>query len=275
MSSLIPPSRYFPPASIAPDDGLLAAGGDLAPEIIVDALIHGIFPWSAPIITPNDEGSEISVDDQNGDNTFFFNALSPASQKASWNGYGFSSLKSLRQIRETLCWWSPDPRAIFELETLHIPSRLRRTMRSSRFQVTFDQAFPEVVLGCALAERRKEEGTWITKEFFCGYCLLFEQGLAHSVECWTDFQGKNRRLVGGVYGVAINSFFDGESMFSVETDASKVALFTLLNHLKERNFQLFDLQILNSHTKSLGGIEISRNEYLSRLKRAVLTPATF
>jgi len=126
------------------------------------------------------------------------------------------------------------------------------------------------MLGCANAKGRAGGESWITREFYASYCRLFELGLAHSAECRLG-----DRLVGGVYGVAINGFFDGESMFSVERDASKVALVALLRRLKTLGFQLFDLQILNDHTASLGGREIPRAEYLRRLNVALRTPTRF
>ena len=292
MSRSIPQSRFFPPASEASEEGILLVGGYVIPDILVDALVHGVFPWPVYAGEPEDysdnseshdasqdSGSETEEEEEARPDLSLFERLSPEIRNASWNGFDYGSLPTIAESGETLCWWSPDPRGIFELDKLHIPTRLRRTMRSSKFQVTFDQAFPEVMLGCAFAGARQEEGSWISKEFFCGYCRLFELGLAHSAECWkienNESGATERRLVGGVYGVAINGFFDGESMFSVETDASKVALFSLLTRLAEHQFKLFDLQIINSHTQSLGAVEIPRAKYLKRLEDAVLTPATF
>ena len=141
------------------------------------------------------------------------------------------------------------------------------------------------MLGCAFAGKRQLEGRWIYKEFFCGYCKLFELGFAHSAECWSidedyvdaseEKRRLHRKLVGGVYGVALNAFFEGESMFSVETDSSKITLFALLLRLKENGFKLFDLQVLNPHTQSLGGKNIPRDEYMERLDGALRTTANF
>lgn len=269
MFERIPKSLYFPLASTAPDDGLLCGGGEVVPDMIVDALIHGIFPWTLELDVANPDAGQ-------DESEKMFSLLSSRCQNAIWNEHNFFSLKSFKESGQTLFWYSPDPRAVLDLETLHIPSRLRRTMQSQKFKVTFDEAFPEVMLGCALAGNRAPEGSWISKEFFCGYCKLHEMGFAHSVECWLqENETKKEKLVGGVYGVAINGFFGGESMFHTETDASKVALFTLCNRLKEKSFQLFDLQVLNAHTKSLGGKEIPRAEYLRLLEKAVLTPTIF
>lgn len=166
-------------------------------------------------------------------------------------------------------WFSPDPRAIIEFERFHVSQRLRRTCRGGRFAVTRDRAFAQVMQGCASAPDRRD-GTWITPEMIAAYCQLHELGHAHSVEAW---QGE--RLVGGVYGVSIGGLFAAESMFRLETDASKVALVHLVEHLQARGYVLLDIQQLTPHTKSLGAIEISRREYLERLARALTRPARF
>jgi len=285
MCAFIPSKSVFPPISQADSDGLLACGGLVVPELILDALTHGIFPWTmqssefpSSIANRADENALIELTTR-----FLYKTLSPVIRNSTWNGYSYDSLRSLADAGDTLCWFAPDPRGIIELDDIHIPSRLQRKMRNGRLQVTFDQAFPEVMLGCALAGKRQEEPGWIYKEFFCGYCKLFELGFAHSVECWLverDNVTLNnhqtcRKLVGGVYGVAINAFFAGESMFSIETDSSKIALFNLLLHLREKGFLLFDLQVLNSHTESLGGKNIPRCEYMERLKNALKKSVVF
>lgn len=167
---------------------------------------------------------------------------------------------------EPICWWSPDPRAVFDIDGLHVPRRLQRLVRSGRFEVTFDQNFVGVMKGCA--DRR--EGTWITTEMLEAYHRLHQIGYAHSVEVWRDGE-----LAGGVYGVSIGGFFAGESMFSRERDASKVALVHLFDRLRERGFDLFDSQILNDHTARLGAYEIPRTEYLHRLREAIRQPVEF
>lgn len=162
---------------------------------------------------------------------------------------------------EPICWWSPDPRAIFELDTgMYISHRLARTIRSQQFEVTINQAFPAVMLGCA----DREEGTWITSEMFDSYVQLHELGVAHSVETWAEGE-----LVGGVYGVALGAFFAGESMFHRRSNASKVALATLIEQLRARGYLLFDIQFTTEHTERLGAITIPRSEYLRRLRHAV------
>lgn len=172
-------------------------------------------------------------------------------------------------IDDTLAWWAPDPRAVLELDDLKISRRLARTLRSDRFTVTCDLAFAEVIAACAEVPRG-DGGTWITPDMAAAYCRLHDIGVAHSVETWCDDQ-----LVGGIYGLAIGGFFAGESMFYHATDASKVALVRLVQHLRARGFVLFDLQLLNDHTKRLGGSEISRCEYLHRLSAALELDVSF
>jgi leucyl/phenylalanyl-tRNA---protein transferase len=166
-------------------------------------------------------------------------------------------------------WWSPDPRAIFELDRLHISRSLARTIRRGLFEITRDRAFLQVMEGCAEPASGRES-TWITPEFLQGYTRLHEEGHAHSVECWQGGQ-----LAGGIYGVAIGGFFAGESMFHRASDASKVAVFHLVDHLRRQGFVLFDVQMLTPVTAQLGGLSIPRNEYLSRLAMAVEKPCSF
>ncbi len=204
-------------ADLADEIGLVAVGGDLRPERLLQAYRHGVFPWY------NDG--------------------------------------------EPICWWSPDPRAIFELDSLHISRRLARTIRSRRFHVTVNRDFAGVMRGCAF---RPEAGTWITDDMIGAYERLHVLGHAHSLEVWQD-----EELAGGLYGVAIGGFFAGESMFTRRRDASKVALVHLMDRLRRRGFQLFDIQFLTEHTARLGAIEITRRIYLKRLAAALACPATF
>jgi leucyl/phenylalanyl-tRNA--protein transferase len=170
---------------------------------------------------------------------------------------------------DPITWWSPDPRAILELEGLHVSRSLARTLRKKQFQITVDQAFREVIKGCA-APGHGRGTTWITPEFIEAYTQLHLQGHAHSLECWKDGQ-----LAGGIYGVASGGFFAGESMFHRVNDASKVALFHLTMHLRERGFALFDIQMLSPITAKMGGINIRRVEYLKRLARALELTCAF
>ena len=170
---------------------------------------------------------------------------------------------------EPMLWWSPDPRAIIELDALHVSRRLQRTLRSARFEVTYDRAFDQVIEGCASAPDR-QGGTWLTPEMIAAYCRLHELGHAHSVETWL-----NGELAGGLYGVAVGALFAAESMFHLVTDASKVALVHLVRRLQERGYQVLDIQQWTEHTGRMGASEIPRSEYLDRLARAVEVPVTF
>ena len=162
-----------------------------------------------------------------------------------------------------ISWWSPDPRAILEPDKLHVPESLKKILRKEVFEITIDRAFAQVIQNCA-ARAPGRSDTWITTEFIEAYLRLHEQGHAHSLECWRDGE-----LAGGIYGVAIGGFFAGESMFHRASNASKVALCKLVEHLRERNFALLDIQMLTPVTKQMGGKTISRHEYLERLERAV------
>jgi leucyl/phenylalanyl-tRNA--protein transferase len=162
-------------------------------------------------------------------------------------------------------WFSPDPRAILPLGGFHVPHALRRLVRREQFEITIDKAFSAVIQACA---ERKD--TWISHEIIESYTRLHELGHAHSVEAWRE-----HRLAGGLYGVAIGGAFFGESMFHRITDASKVALVALVEHLCVRKFILLDTQWLTPHLQQFGGIQISRSHYLRLLRRAVDSPRKF
>ena len=166
-----------------------------------------------------------------------------------------------------ILWWSPDPRAIFELDGLHVSRRLRRTIRSGRFTLTINRDFAGVIRGCA---DRPADGIWITADMIDAYEALHDLGHAHSVEAWHE-----GRLAGGIYGVALGGFFAGESMFTRVRDASKVALAYLVDCLRERRFQLFDIQFVTEHTTRLGAVEIRRADYLARLRSALQVQTSF
>lgn len=170
---------------------------------------------------------------------------------------------------EQLAWWSPDPRAIFELDGLHISRRLARTCRSGKFSATCDQAFADVLKGCATAQKRRF-GTWLNQEMRAAYQKMHELGFAHSIEVWHEGQ-----LAGGTYGLALGGLFAAESMFYRVRDASKVALVHLLAHLNARGYELLDIQQLTPHTESLGATEISRRAYLARLAKALESNVSF
>jgi leucyl/phenylalanyl-tRNA---protein transferase len=166
-------------------------------------------------------------------------------------------------------WYDPDPRTILPLDSFHVPRRLGRTVRSGRFEVRVDTAFRAVMTACAepVPER---ESTWISPEFIDVYTQLHRLGFAHSVESWRD-----GRMVGGLYGVAVRGLFAGESMFSHDTDASKVALVHLVEWLQRGGFVLLDTQFTTNHLARFGAVEISRQEYKKRLAHALKVNASF
>lgn len=168
-----------------------------------------------------------------------------------------------------LTWWSPDPRAIFELDQFQPPRSLARLLRKQPFEITVDRAFREVMKGCA-ASAPGRRSTWITPQFIEAYARLHEQGHAHSVECW-----QAGKLAGGIYGVSVAGLFAGESMFHRISNASKVALCHLIARLRERGFSLFDIQMVTPVTIQLGAVEIPRSDYLNRLKAAVRADCSF
>ncbi|MEO1339262.1 MAG: leucyl/phenylalanyl-tRNA--protein transferase, partial [Myxococcota bacterium] len=152
---------------------------------------------------------------------------------------------------DLMTWFSPDPRAILELDSLHISRSLRKVLRQETFHVTFNQAFSEIIDGCG-APAPDRPSTWITREMKQAYLRLHEGGHAHSIEARL-----NGELVGGLYGVAIGGFFAGESMFSRVTNASKIALVALVHRLQERGYVLLDIQQATPHLVSMGAAEIS------------------
>lgn len=214
------PPTFFPPPTDSTPDGLVAVGGELSPEMLLDAYRNGIFPWP---VTGEDY----------------------------------------------MLWWSPDPRAILPLDGMHVSRRLQRTLRSGKFEVSCDRAFAEVITACATGPGR-EGGTWLTEDMIDAYTYMQELGHAHSVEVWHDGQ-----LAGGTYGIAIGGLFAAESMFFRVRDASKVALFHLVQHLAAQGFQLLDVQQWTPHTGRLGVIEIPRDDYLRRLHTAVTIATEF
>jgi len=163
-------------------------------------------------------------------------------------------------------WFRPDPRAIIDVDGLHVSRSLARTMRRGRFEIRVDSDFEGVMRGCA----DRPEGSWIDDRFIEVYGALHRAGKAHSVEAWRD-----GRLVGGTYGVALGAAFMAESMFHRETDASKVALAALVQRLRERAFTLLDVQYVTPHLERLGATEITRREYERRLEHALSLPRRF
>jgi len=207
-----PPDAFPDPRrALREPDGLLAVGGDLAPERLLAAYRRGIFPW--------------------------FEAGQP------------------------VLWWSPDPRAVLRPDELKVSASLRKSLRSTRLEITLDSAFDAVIRGCA-QPRPRQRGTWLTDDMASAYERLHALGHAHSVEVWRD-----GGLVGGLYGVAIGRVFFGESMFSRVRDASKVALCHLVSEVRARGFELIDCQVHSPHLASLGARTLPRLEFLRLVER--------
>ena len=208
----------FPPVEQASPEGLLAVGGDLCQERLLEAYRHGIFPWYS--------------DDQ------------------------------------PILWWSPDPRTILFPDKLHISRSLKRSLRPGLFSITLDRCFRDVMQHCAGPRPQYPDGgTWITAEMLQAYQRLHELGYAHSVETWQEGQ-----LVGGLYGVALGGAFFAESMFARASDASKVALVSLVRQLQAWGFRLMDCQQSSPHVLALGAEEIPRHEFLDHLAIALTLP---
>lgn len=208
----------FPDPRRAGKEGLLAIGGDLSPQRLLLAYVHGIFPW-----------------------------------------YGED---------EPILWWSPDPRCVLFPSAVSVSRRLERIIRQERFRLTCNRAFGQVVAACAGVRVSKGEETWLIAEMQGAYQKLHELGFAHSIEAW-----EGEALVGGLYGVAMGRFFFGESMFHLRSNASKVILAQLARYLHREGFELLDCQVPNPHLISMGACEVSREDFLERLRSGGLGAA--
>lgn len=161
-----------------------------------------------------------------------------------------------------ILWWSPDPRYVIFIDRFHIPKRLKRLYQKNLFSFTINKCFKKVIEQCAQVYTEKDGSTWITKEMIQAYYELHKKGFAHSIETWL-----NDRLVGGLYGVSIGKVFSGESMFSLVSNASKLALIHLYKYLKEKNYELIDCQIKSEHFKQFGAQSIPKTEFLKYLTK--------
>lgn len=204
----------FPPVETATEDGLVAVGGDLEIDTLVEAYRQGIFPWPISLDFP-------------------------------------------------LAWFSPDPRGILDIDELHISRTFDKFLKKNPFKVTFNQAFTDVIMHCARMRRKDQPSTWITPDIVKGYEKLFQNDLAYSVEVWN----KEKELVGGLYGVVMGDFLSGESMFMKEDNASKIGLYFLLSHMKEKGIKWLDTQMVTPVVEQFGGKYITRQEFLNRLKQ--------
>lgn len=209
-----PEQLWFPPAeeALTEPDGLLALGGDLAPERLLLAYRQGIFPWYSE--------------------------------------------------EQPILWWSPDPRCVLFPEQLHIARSLRRTLNRQSFSITCDQAFRRVIHLCGAT---RAEGTWITADMEAAYNELHKLGFAHSFEAWTP----SGELVGGLYGLALGRCFFAESMFSLETNASRVVMVHFAGQLSRWGYRLIDCQVPSSHLMRMGAVTIPRSRFLSILQENV------
>ena len=163
---------------------------------------------------------------------------------------------------QPILWWSPDPRCVLVPQEFHLARRLRRSLRSSGLEVSFNSAFDEVIEACA-AHREGQSGTWITEDMKKAFKAMHRDGFAHSVDVW-----RGGELVGGLYGLSIGRVFFGESMFSRKSNASKVAMLALCGELAERHFELLDCQVDSPHLSSLGAKLIPRSEFARILANA-------
>lgn len=218
----------FPAPERASPEGIVAAGGNVSPGMLLSAYSQGIFPW--------------------------FSEYDP------------------------ILWWSPDPRFVLFPQKLHVSKTMRKFLRRSLLFFTVDEAFDEVIVACAKAPRRHQDGTWITNEMLAGYQEMHRLGYAHSVEVWepsangAETHSDRGRLVGGLYGVSLGRVFFGESMFSRASNASKAAFIVLVRRLIDENFQLIDSQVYTKHLESLGAEDISREHYLEVLQQGLSYP---
>ena len=162
---------------------------------------------------------------------------------------------------QPILWWSPDPRFVLFPEKLKISRSLNKTIRKKLFSITINKDFKSVIEHCSKIPRQGQDGTWITEDMMQAYVQLHKAGFAYSVEAWND-----KKLVGGLYGIAIGNVFFGESMFSLESDASKVTFSHFVQYLQSIGFKLIDCQIYTDHLQSLGAEQISRNDFSNLLK---------
>lgn len=162
---------------------------------------------------------------------------------------------------DPLLWWSPDPRMVLFPDELHVSRSLERVLKRREFTLTMDTAFPSVIQACAEARGPRRDGTWITREMQSAYCALHDAGYAHSVECWKD-----GALAGGLYGVSLGACFFGESMFSLATNASKVAFVRLVRQVAAWDFHFVDCQMHTPHLARFGAKEVPRERFLILLR---------
>ncbi len=169
---------------------------------------------------------------------------------------------------EPIVWHAPDVRFVLDFDELHISKSMRRVLNNPKFTVTLDTQFKQVIQYCANVKRKFQNGTWITPEMQSAYLELHQLGYAHSLEVWYE-----KKLVGGIYGVSLGKVFFAESMFHLQTNASKIAFIRLVQFLKQHHFHFLDAQVYTEHVESLGAKEIPRNEFMHKLNIALQSDA--
>lgn len=169
---------------------------------------------------------------------------------------------------QPILWWSPDPRFVMLPQQIKISKSLRKTINKQRFRISINENFEGVIQACADTRRKDQNGTWITDEMMSAYLSLHQQGIAYSVEAWNE-----QTLVGGLYGINIGQVFFGESMFSHQTDASKVAFASFVKHIESMDIQLIDCQVYTDHLSSLGASTIPRKEFIQLLNKLCTRPS--
>lgn len=168
---------------------------------------------------------------------------------------------------DPILWWSPDPRLVLFPDHIHISKSLRKAIKKKGYEIRVDTDFAQTIEACSKPRPNDETGTWIVEEMIDAYTLLHHHGIAHSIETWD----KNR-LIGGLYGISLGNCFFGESMFSKEKDASKMALVALAKYLISHHFDLIDCQVTTHHLKSMGAMEITRRDFLDIISTSVKKP---
>lgn len=169
-----------------------------------------------------------------------------------------------------LAWFSPDPRGILEYSKLHLPTSFKKYLRSNIHHVTFNKDFEAVIEGCSKSTNRKDQvGTWITDEIIQAYIRFFNAGHAYSVEVWNQAD----ELVGGLYGVTIGQYISGESMFYLESNASKFALYSLMERLNDNDIGWLDTQMVTPVVENLGGVELERSDFIEKLQKSICQPS--
>jgi leucyl/phenylalanyl-tRNA--protein transferase len=167
---------------------------------------------------------------------------------------------------QPILWWCPEMRFVLFPDKLKVSKSMQKVLRDATFTVTFNQKFSEVIKHCRIIKREGQQGTWITPEMIAAYTKLHKLGIAHSVEVWREGQ-----LVGGLYGLIMGKCFFGESMFSQQSNASKVGFITFVKHLQEKGIELIDCQIYSEHLESLGAELIPRANFLDLLAQYIIS----